>query len=406
MMYFAKMLEKKFPDAKLTESYSGHLIITNKDELPIDKLNDLKVIAAIQPKTNSDSYNDVSQIIFICRYSDPEAVYEEYNFTKDPVILIKLWSVIRHDEQEDASRSFLSGLGNFVIPKILSSHEETIFEITYFDLKGHQDDGSKVDAFINLICEYFINHDWIVSIADKNMDLPILQTRIGVYRDPNNGSLKQRMYLLTHDDTKDCILKNSSEGYCGSYYPMSTPDESKHDSAFEIYGDVWIKQEAKPKEDPSSHRKEYDLETPDCDGKYILILVRDDYVDDYAKKNNLDSVNITVLKKDGYLIEINTIYVSRVSYDKTLGIIVNYEDSKLMMSLHSKAPFIFLEIPKDKKNEVGVFDSYEEAKAAYDGISEQNELPDSYFYHYTPYIAQLHFINPNHCVAIYTKEKE
>lgn len=405
MTYFAKMLEKKFPDAKLTESYSGPLIITNPNGLPVDKWNDLKVIAAIQPKTNSDSYNDVSQIVFICKYSDPEAVYEEYNFTKDPVILIKIWSVIRHDEQEDASRSFLSGLGNFVIPKILSSHEETIFEITYFDLKSHQDDGSKVDAFINLICEYFINYDWIVSIADKNMDPPILQIRIGVYRDPNNGPLKQRMYLLTYDDTKDCILRNEAEGYCGSYYPMST---IKHDSAFEIYGDVWIKQEPKPKEDLSSHRKEYDLETPDCDGKYILILVRDDYDDDYAKKNNLDSVNITVLRKDGYLIEMNTIYVNRVSYDERCGIIVNnhYEDSKLMMALHSKAPFIFLEIPKDKKEEIGVFDSYEEAKAAYDGISEQNELPDSYFYHYTPYIAQLHFINPNHCVAIYTKEKE
>lgn len=403
MMYFAKMLEKKFPDAKLTESYSGPLIIANKDDLPIDKWNDLKVIAAIQPKANPDSYSDVSQIIFICRYSDPEAVYEEYNFTKDPIILIKLWSVIRHDEQEDASRSFLSGLGNFVIPKILSSHEETTFEITYFDLKGHQDDGSKVDAFINLICDDFINHDWNASIADKNMDSPILQIRIGVYRDPNNGSLKQRMYLLTYDDTKDCILRNSSEGYCGSYYPMST---IKHDSAFEIYGDVWIMQEPKPKEDPSSYRKEYDLETPECDGKYILILVRDDYVDDYAKKNNLDPISITVLKKDGYLIEINTTYVNRAIYDERWGIISDYEDRKFMIALRSKAPFIFLEITKDIKEEVGIFDSYEEAKAAYDGISKQSDLPDSYFYHYNPYIAQLHFINPNHCVAIYTKEKE
>ena len=399
MMNLAKLLEKKFPDAKLTESYSGPLIITNPDGLPVDKWNDLKVIAAIQSKTNPESYSDVSQIIFICRYSDPEAVYEGYNFTKDPVILVNLLSAIHHDEQEDTSRSFLSGLGNFVIPKILSRHEETTFTIISYDLNDTQDDGLKADAFINLICDYFINHEWNVSIADKNMDLPILQIRISIYRDPNNGLLKQRMYLLTHDDTKDCILKNEAEGYCGSYYPMST-------SAFEIYGDIWINQEPKPKEDPSSYRKEYDLETPDCDGKYILILVRDDYDDDYAKENNLDSVNITVLKKDGYLIEVNTIYVSRVSYDKTWGIIVNYEDSKLMMSLHSKAPFIFLEIPKDKKNEVGVFDSHEEAKAAYDGISEQTDLPDSHFYHYTPYIAQLHFINPNHCVAIYTKEKE
>lgn len=406
MLYFAKMLEKKFPDAKLTESYSGPLIITNKDELPIDKWNDLNVIAAIQPKTNPDSYDDVSQIIFICKYSDPEAVYEEYNFTKDPVILIKLWSVIRHDEQEDASRSFLSGLGNFVIPKILSSREETTFEITYFDLNDTQDDESKADAFIDLICEYFIDHEWVVSIADKDMDPPILRIRIGVYRDPNNGLLKQRMYLLTHDDTKDCILKNSSEGYCGSYYPMNVSDVIKHDSAFGVYGEVWIEQEAKQKEDPSSHRKEYDLETPDCDGKYILILVRDDYVDDYAKKNNLNSVNITVLKKDGYLIEINTIYGDKAFYNERWGIISDYEGRKFMIALRSKAPFIFIEISKDIKEEVGVFDSYEEAKAAYDGISEQNELPDSYFYHYTPYIAQLHFINPNHCVAIYTKEKE
>lgn len=410
MMNLAKLLEKKFPDAKLMESYSGPLIITNKTVLSFQvvKWNNLKVIAAIQPKTNPDSYNNASQIIFICRYSDPEAVYEGYNFTKDPVILVNLLSAIRHDEQEDTSRSFLSGLGNFNIPKILSSHEETTFKIISYDLNDTQDDGLKADAFINLICDYFINHEWNVYIADKDMDPPILQIRISIYRDPNNGLLKQRMYLLTHDDTKDCILKNEAEGYCGSYYPMSTPDENKYDSAFEIYGDVWIKQEPKPKEDPSSHRKEYDLETPDCDGKYILILVRNDYDDDYAKKNNLDSVNITVLRKDGYLIEMNTIYVNRVSYDERCGIIVNnhYEDSKLMMSLHSKAPFIFLEIPKDKKEEIGVFDSYEEAKAAYDGISEQNELPDSYFYHYTPYIAQLHFINPNHCVAIYTKEKE
>lgn len=387
----------------VNESYSGPLIIANKDDLPIDKWNDLKVIAAIQPKINPDSYNDVSQIIFICRYSNPEAVYEEFNFTKDPVILIKLWSEILHDEQEDANRSFLSGLGNFVIPKILSSHEETTFEITYYDLKDDQDENPKADTFINLICDDFINKGWNVYVADKDMDPPILQIRIGVYRDPNNGSLKQRMYLLTYDDTKDCILRNEAEGYCGSYYPLST---IKHDSAFEIYGDVWIKQEPKPKEDTSSYRKEYDLETPDCDGKYILILVRDDYVDDYAKKNKLDSVNITVLKKDGYLIEINTIYGDKAFYDERWGIISDYEGRKFMVALRSKAPFIFIEISKDIKEEVGVFDSYEEAKAAYDGISEQNELPDSYFYHYTPYIAQLHFINPNHCVAIYTKEKE
>lgn len=387
------------------ESYSGPLIIANKDDLPIDKWNDLKVIAAIQPKANPDSYNDNSQIIFICRYANPEAVYEEYNFSKDPVILIKLWSEILHDEQEDANRSFLSGLGNFVIPKILSSHEETTFEITYYDLKDDQDEKPKADTFINLICDDFINKEWNVYIADKDMDPPILQIRIGVYRDPNNGSLKQRMYLLTHGDTKGCILKNS-KGYCGSYFPMSTPDEIKPDSAFGIYGDIWIKQEAKPKEDLSSHRKEYDLETPDCDGKYILILVRDDYTDDYAKKNNLNSVNITVLRKDGYLIEMNTIYGDKAFYDERWGIISDYEGRKFMIALRSKAPFIFIEISKDIKEEVGVFDSYEEAKAAYDGISKQSELPDSYFYHYTPYIAQLHFINPNHCVAIYTKAKE
>ncbi len=404
-MYFANILEKKFPDAKLTESYDGSLIIANEGDLPIDKWKELNVIAAIQPKVNPGSHDSTSQILFICKYSDPEAVYEDYNFTKDPIILIKLWSVIRHNEQEDNNRSFLSGLGNFDIPKIVINYEETTFEIAYFDLKDHQDEESKTEAFINLICDQFNGDGWVVSIANKDMDPPILRIRIGVYRDPNDGSLKQRMYLLMYDDTSGRILKNS-EGYCGFYYSMNDSDVIKHDSAFGIYGELWIEQEPKPKKDPSSYHKEYDLETPNCDGKYILILVRDDYVDDYAKKNNLDSVIITVLKKDGYLIEMNTIYVNRVSYDKSWGIIVNYEDSKLMLTLHSKVPFIFLEIPKDTKEEVGVFNSYEEAKAAYDGVSEQNELPDSQFYHYTPYIAQLHFINPNHCVAIYTKEKE
>lgn len=398
MMNLEKMLEKKFPDAKLIESYSGPLIIQNANELPIDKCNELNVIAAIQPKINPGSNNDISNILFVCKYSDP-------GYSKDPVILINLLSVIRHDEQEDTSRSFLSGLGNFVIPKILSSHEETTFEISYYNLKDDQNEESKADTFINLICDDFINKGWNVYVADKDMDPPILRIRIGVYRDPNNGLLKQRMRLLMYDDTSGRILKNS-EGYCGFYYSMNVSDVIKHDSAFEIYGDVWIMQEPKPKEDPSSYRKEYDLETPDCDGKYILILVRDDYVDDYAKENNLDSVNITVLKKDGYLIDINTIYGDKAFYNERWGIISDYEDRKFMIALRSKAPFIFIEISKDIKEEVGVFDSYEEAKAAYDGISDQNELPDSYFYHYTPYIAQLHFINPNHCVAIYTKAKE
>lgn len=63
-MYFAKILEKKFPDAKLTESYSGALIIENEGDLPIDKWNELNVIAAIQPKVNPGSHNDNSQILF------------------------------------------------------------------------------------------------------------------------------------------------------------------------------------------------------------------------------------------------------------------------------------------------------------------------------------------------------
>ena len=52
-MYFANMLEKKFPDAKLTESYDGPLIIANEGDLPIDKWKELNVIAAIQPKNRS-----------------------------------------------------------------------------------------------------------------------------------------------------------------------------------------------------------------------------------------------------------------------------------------------------------------------------------------------------------------
>ena len=400
-MYFANMLEKKFPDAKLTESYDGSLIIMNEDDdLPI-KWNELNVIAAIQPKVNPGSYNDTSQILFICKYSDPEAVYEEYNFTKDPIILIKLWSVIHHNEQEDSNRSFLSGLGNFDIPKIVITHEETTFEIAYFDLKDHQDEESKTDDFINLICDQFNGPGWLVSVADKNIDPPILRIRIGVYRDPDNGFLKQRMYLLTYDDTKDCILKNS-EGYIGSYYPMSTSDEIKDGPAFEIYGDTWIVQEPKPKEAPSSNRKEYDLNTSECDGKYILILIKDNY----TRKNELDPLYIFVLKKDGYPINIHTVYVNNPFKEGNSGLLLEHTDNKLLMSLYSKSPFIILEIPNDDKDVIGVFDTYEEAKTAYDVISEQNGLDYSNFYHYTPYIAQLHYINPDHCVAIYVKEKE
>ena len=405
-MYFANMLdanmlEKKFPDAKLTESYNGALIIANDGDLPIDKWKELNIIAAIQPKIDPGSNTDVSQILFVCKYSDPKAVYEDYNFTKDPIILIKLWSVIRHNEQEDSNRSFLSGLGNFDIPKIVITHEETTFEIAYFDLKDHQDEESKAEAFINLICDQANIPGWLVSVANKNIDPPILRIQIGVYRDPNNGFLKQRMYLLTHDDTKGCILKNS-EGYIGSYYPMSTSDEIKDGSAFEIYGDTWIVQEPKQKEAPSSNRKEYDLNTSECDGKYIMILIKDNY----TKKNELDPLYITVLKKDGYPINTHTVYVNKPFKEGDVGIILEHTESKLLMSLHSKAPFIILEILNDDKDVIGVFDTYEEAKVACDVISEQSGLDYSNFYHYTPYIAQLHYINPNHCVAIYTKEKE
>ena len=405
-MYFANildadMLEKKFSDAKLTESYSGALIIMNEEDLPIDKINELNVIAAIQPKIDPGSNTDVSQILFVCKYSDPKAVYEEYNFTKDPIILIKLWSVIRHNEQEDSNRSFLSGLGNFDIPKITISHEETTFDIAYFDLKKHQDEEPKTDAFINLICDQFSGREWLVSVADKNIDPPILRIRIGVYRDPDNGCLKQRMYLLTYDDTTGCILKNS-EGYCGSYYSLSTSDRSKYYTSFVIYGDAWIMQKLKPKEAPSSNRKEYDLNTSECDGKYIMILIRDDY----TKKNELDPLYIAILMKDGRPINIHTVYVNNPFKEGKSGALLEHTESKLLMSLHSKAPFIILEIPNDDKDVIGVFDTYEEAKTAYDVISEQNGLDYSNFYHYTPYIAQLHYINPDHCVAIYTKEKE
>lgn len=401
MKQFAKTLEENFPDAKLTESYSGSLIIANEGDFPNDEFKKLNIIAAIQPKINPGSNTDFSQILFICKYSDPEAVYEEYNFTKDPIILIKLWSVIRHNEQEDSNRSFLSGLGNFDIPKIVISHEETTFEISYFDLKDHQDEESKTDAFIHLICDQFNGHGWLVSVADKNIDPPILRIRIGVYRDPDNGCLKQRMYLLTYDDTTGCILKNS-EGYCGSYYSLSTSDEIKDGSAFEIYGDTWIVQESKAKEATSSNRKEYDLNTSECDGKYILILIKDSY----TKKNELDPLYITVLKKDGYPINTHTVYVNNAFKDGNLGALLEHTESKLLMSLHSKAPFIILEILNDDKDVIGVFDTYEEAKTACDVISEQNGLDYSNFYHYTPYIAQLHYINPDHCVAIYVKEKE
>jgi hypothetical protein len=158
-------------------------------------------------KINPGSNTGISHILFICKYSDPEAVYEDYDFTKDPIILIKLWSVIRHNEQEDNNRSFLSGLGNFDIPKIVINHEEITFEIAYFDLNDLQDEESKTDAFINLICDQSNRPGWVVSIADKNIDPPILRIRIGVYRDPDDGCLKQRMYLLTYDDTKDTSSK-------------------------------------------------------------------------------------------------------------------------------------------------------------------------------------------------------
>lgn len=111
-----------------------------KGDLSIDKFNELNFIAAIQPKINPGSNTDISHILFICKYSDPEAIYEDYDFTNDPIILIKLWSVIRQNEQEDNNRSFLSGLENFDIPKIVINHEEITFEIAYFDLKDHQDE--------------------------------------------------------------------------------------------------------------------------------------------------------------------------------------------------------------------------------------------------------------------------
>lgn len=400
-MYFANMLEKKFPDVKLTESYSGALIIANEGDLPIDKWKELNVIAAIQQKINPGSNTDISHILFICKYSDPEAVYEDYNFTKDPIILIKLWSVIRQDEQEDNTRSFLSGLGNFDIPKSVINHEETTFEIAYFDLKDRQDEESKIDAFINLICDQSNRPGWIVYIADKNIDPPILRIRIGVYRDPDDGCLKQRMYLLTYDDASGCILRNSKR-YCGSYYSMLSQDRSKYYTSFDIYGDAWIMQEPKQKEVPSSNRKEYDLTTSECDGKYILILIRDNH----AKENELDSLDITVLMKDGRPINVHTVYVNNAFKDGNLGVLLEHTESKFMMSLHSKAPFIILEILNDDKDVIGVFDTYEEAKSACDVISEQSGLDESYFHQYTPYIAQIHYINPNHCVAIYTKEKE
>ena len=401
MNQIAEILENNFQDIKLIESYSGSLIILDEGDLPIDKFNELNVVAAIQSKIDPGSNTDISHILFICKYSDPEAVYEDCNFTKDPIILIKLWSVIRHNEQEDPKRSFLSGLGNFDIPKIVISHEETTFDIAYFDMKEHQDEESKTDAFINLICDQFNGPGWVVSVADKNIDPPILRIRIGVYRDPDSGCLKQRMYLLTYDDTSECILKNSEE-YCGSYYSMLSQVKIKHDSAFGIYGDTWIVQEPKEKEVPSSNRKEYDLTTSECDGKYILILIRDNH----AKENDLDSLDITVLMKDGRPINIHTVYVNNAFKEGNSGAILEHTESKLLMSLHSKVPFIILEIPNDDKDVIGVFDTYEEAKTAYDVISEQSDLDESNFYHYTPYIAQLHYINPNHCVAIYTKEKE
>lgn len=372
-----------------------------KGDLPIDKFNELNVIAEIQPKINPGSNTDISHILFICKYSDPEAIYEDYDFTNDPIIIIKLWSVIHQNEQEDNNRSFLSGLGNFDIPKIVINYEEITFESAYFDLKDHKDEESKTEAFINLICDQFNRPEWIVSVADKNIDPPILRIRIGIYRDSDNGSMKQRMYLLTHDDASGCILKNS-EGYCGSYYSMLAQDRSKYYTSFVIYGDAWIEQESKSKETPSSNRKECDLETSECDGKYIPILIRDNH----SKKNELDSLYITILKKDGYPINIHTVYDNNSFKEGDLGILLEHTENNFMMSLHSKAPFIILEIPNDDKDVIGVFDTYEEAKTACDMISEQSGLDESYFHHYTPYIAQLHYINPNHCVAIYTKEKE
>ena len=372
-----------------------------KGDLPIGKFNELNVIAAIQSKVNPGSNTDISHILFICKYSDPEAVYEDYVFTKDPIILIKLWSVIRHNEQEDNNLSFLSGLGNFDIPKIVINYEETTFESAYFDLKDHKDEESKTKSFINLICDQFSGPEWLVSVADKNIDPPILRIRIGIYIDPDNGYLKKRMYLLMHDDGSGCILKNS-EGYCGSYYSMLAQDRSKYYTSFVIYGDAWIEQKSKPEETPSSNRKEYDLETSECDGKYILILIRDNS----TKKNELDSLYIAILMKDGRPINIHTVYVNNPYKEGNSGLLLEHTESKFLMTLHSKAPFIILEISNDDKDVIGVFDTYEEAKAACDAISEQNGLDESYFHHYTPYIAQLHYINPNHCVAIYTKEKE
>lgn len=394
MNQIAKILENNFQDIKLIESYSGSLIIVNEGVLPIDQFNELNVIAAIQPKVKLGSHNDISHILFICKYSDP-------GYTKDPIILIKLWSVIRHDEQEDNNRSFLSGLGNFDIPKIVTSHEETIFDIAYFDPKGYQDEESKTDTFINLIYDQFSGPEWLVSVADKDIDPPILRIRIGIYRDPDKDCLKQRMYLLTYDDTSGCILKNS-KGYCGSYYSMLTQDRSKYYTSFVIYGDVWIEKASNPKEVSSSNRKEYDLGASECDGKYILILI----IDNHAEKNELDSLYITILKKDGRPINIHTVHVNNSFKEGNLGILLEHTESKFLMSLYSKAPFIILEILNDNKDVIGVFNNYEEAKVAYDVISKQNELPDSPFYRCIPYIAQLHYINPDHCVAIYTKEKE
>ena len=112
--------------------------------------------------------------------------------------------------------------------------------------------------------------------------------------------------------------------------------------------------------------------------------------------------------KDGRPINIHTVYVNKPYKEGNTGLLLEHTESKLLMSLHSNAPFIILEIPNDDKDVIGVFDTYEEAKSACDVISEQSGLglDDSQFYQYTPYIAQLHYINPNHCVAIYTKEKE
>lgn len=112
------------------------------------------------------------------------------------------------------------------------------------------------------------------------------------------------------------------------------------------------------------------------------------------------------MKKDGCPINIHTVYVNNQFKEGNSGAILENTENNFMMSIHSKAPFIILEIPNDDKDVIGVFDTYEEAKTACDMISEQSGLDESYFHHYTPYIAQLHYINPNHCVAIYTKEKE